>query len=361
MQTRRQFLSRAGARGRRRPPRAAGVARPAAKRASCCAAGGSPQGVLSGDPTPHGITLATRVDDVEGSGGVRLEVARDKRFRNVVARKTIAHEREPQPRGQGARERPARPHEDYFYRFETRTSTAGRALPDRAARPTRASPCASRSSPARTTRTATTTPTRRWRARTTSTSSSASATTSTPRSSTRARAAPACATTDGARATADARGRHARRLPRQVRAVPLRRGAAQAARAASRWSRSGTTTRSDNYAGSLAGRRAAAPTRTTPSRAATPRYKAFFEAMPFVRPARARDLPRRCASASTRRADHARPAPVPRRPAVRRRGRPRLRRAARAARRSSARTQMDWAKSAPERVEGRLEGDRPTR
>ena len=45
--------------------------------------------MLSGDPTPKGITLATIVDDVEGSGGVRLEVARDQHFKNVVARRVI--------------------------------------------------------------------------------------------------------------------------------------------------------------------------------------------------------------------------------------------------------------------------------
>ena len=46
-------------------------------------------GVMSGDPTPRGITLWTRVAEVGGRGGVRLEVARDKDFRNVVARRTI--------------------------------------------------------------------------------------------------------------------------------------------------------------------------------------------------------------------------------------------------------------------------------
>jgi alkaline phosphatase D len=48
------------------------------------------QGVLSGDPTPRGITLLTLLDDVTGSGSLRLEVARDRDFRRVVARKTIA-------------------------------------------------------------------------------------------------------------------------------------------------------------------------------------------------------------------------------------------------------------------------------
>ncbi len=37
-----------------------------------------PDGVLSGDPTPTGITLHTRLADVEGAGGVTLEIARDR-------------------------------------------------------------------------------------------------------------------------------------------------------------------------------------------------------------------------------------------------------------------------------------------
>ena len=44
------------------------------------------EGVISGDPTPDAITLWTRVSDVEGSGTVELEVARDRGFRRIVAR-----------------------------------------------------------------------------------------------------------------------------------------------------------------------------------------------------------------------------------------------------------------------------------
>ena len=44
------------------------------------------EGVASGDPAPRGITLWTRVADVEGTGTVELQVARDRGFRKVVAR-----------------------------------------------------------------------------------------------------------------------------------------------------------------------------------------------------------------------------------------------------------------------------------
>jgi alkaline phosphatase D len=99
------------------------------------------QGVLSGDPTPHGITLLTVVDDVSGAGSVRLEVARDRDFRRVVARRTIATSGR---RGHAVKARllGLRPHERYWYRFETRDeqSPVGRfqtALPEDSNEPVR--------------------------------------------------------------------------------------------------------------------------------------------------------------------------------------------------------------------------------
>ena len=77
------------------------------------------QGVLSGDPTPKGITLATIVDDVEGSGGLRLEVARDQHFKHVVARRVIGTNAS-RNHSVKARVNGLRSGEDYFYRFETR-------------------------------------------------------------------------------------------------------------------------------------------------------------------------------------------------------------------------------------------------
>ena len=94
---------------------------PATARAAVLRGGRFRQGVLSGDPTPDGITLATILDDAEGRGTVRLEVARDAAFRRVVASRNITTSG-----GDGysvkARIKGLDPHERYFYRFETRTT-----------------------------------------------------------------------------------------------------------------------------------------------------------------------------------------------------------------------------------------------
>jgi alkaline phosphatase D len=113
MLTRRQLITRSGAAG------AVAVVAPQAARAKPLRGGRFRQGVLSGDPTPHGITLLTVVDDVEGHGTVRLEVARDPHFRHVVARRSIAtsaaHGHSVKARVEGLK-----PHERYWYRFQTR-------------------------------------------------------------------------------------------------------------------------------------------------------------------------------------------------------------------------------------------------
>src|SRR4051812_39944439 len=113
MLTRRQVLTRSGAAG------AAVVLAPTPPRAKLFHGGRFRQGVLSGDPTPHGITLLRLVDHVGGRGSVRLEVARDPHFRHVVAHKTIAtsaaHNHSVKARVEGLK-----PHERYWYRFETR-------------------------------------------------------------------------------------------------------------------------------------------------------------------------------------------------------------------------------------------------
>jgi alkaline phosphatase D len=89
-------------------------------RASKLLRGGTfPQGVLSGDPTPNGITLLTLLDDVGGAGSVKLEVATDKAFRKVVASKSIATSGA-RNHSVKARLKGLKPHERYYYRFETR-------------------------------------------------------------------------------------------------------------------------------------------------------------------------------------------------------------------------------------------------
>src|SRR3954452_15632358 len=94
-------------------------AAPRGRAAKLLRGGTFPQGVLSGDPTPDGITLLTLLDHVGGAGSVKLEVATDKAFRKVVASKSIATS--------GARNHSVKarltglkPHERYYYRFETR-------------------------------------------------------------------------------------------------------------------------------------------------------------------------------------------------------------------------------------------------
>ncbi len=99
------------------------------------------EGVLSGDPTPYGITLWTRVADVEHHGSVELQVAKDPGFRRIVAREFI---QAGSWSGYAVKARVEwlRPHEQYWYRFSTRdeTSPVGRfrtALPPDSNQPVR--------------------------------------------------------------------------------------------------------------------------------------------------------------------------------------------------------------------------------
>ncbi|MFL5899930.1 MAG: alkaline phosphatase D family protein [Solirubrobacterales bacterium] len=118
MLSRRQFLVRGGSAGAALlvAPQTAveALARPKLLRG-----GKFSQGVLSGDPTPHGITLLTVLDEVTGAGTVKLEVARDRDFRHVVARETIATSGK-RNHSVKARVGHLAPHERYYYRFETR-------------------------------------------------------------------------------------------------------------------------------------------------------------------------------------------------------------------------------------------------
>ena len=133
MQTRRQFVARAGG-------AAATVLVPTSLATSLAAAkpfrgGRFPDGVLAGDPTPKGISLWTRFDPSGGggSGTVELEVAKDRSFRHVVARKSIktgaASNHAVKARVAGLKA-----HEEYYYRFASKgaDSAVGRfrtALP----------------------------------------------------------------------------------------------------------------------------------------------------------------------------------------------------------------------------------------
>ncbi len=77
-------------------------------------------GVVSGDPSAHGITLWTRLDGVEGAGRVELEVATDKLFRRTIQRTQIATS-EAVNHSVKARVGHLKPYEEYFYRFSTKT------------------------------------------------------------------------------------------------------------------------------------------------------------------------------------------------------------------------------------------------
>jgi alkaline phosphatase D len=90
-------------------------------------------GVVSGDPSANGITLWTRLDGVEGAGRVELEIATDKLFRKTVQRTQIATS-DAVNHTVKARVGKLKSHEEYYYRFSTRTgeSRVGRfrtALP----------------------------------------------------------------------------------------------------------------------------------------------------------------------------------------------------------------------------------------
>ncbi len=142
--SRRRFLSTAGSAAAATiliPDVVAGEIAMAAKRQGRYRAGRFPGGVLSGDPEPNAVTLLTTIDDVSGAGTVRLEVARDKAFKKVVARREI-----PTSPLKGfsvkARVSGLKPYEDYYYRFSTRTteSRVGRtrtALPPDSNQPVR--------------------------------------------------------------------------------------------------------------------------------------------------------------------------------------------------------------------------------
>ena len=84
-------------------------------------------GVMSGVPSPRAITLWTRLGEVERSSRLRLEVATDESFRNVVKRQEVVAERDKGFTAH-ARVKGLRPHREYFYRFATqeKSSRVGR-------------------------------------------------------------------------------------------------------------------------------------------------------------------------------------------------------------------------------------------
>jgi alkaline phosphatase D len=121
MHSRRQFLARSAVAGAAIvvPPALSSTAGAQGRRV--LPSGEFAEGVASGDPGARAMTLWTRIAELERKGGVRLEVARDKGFRHVVARKTITTS--PTLGGSvKARVTGLKPYEQYYYRFETRGS-----------------------------------------------------------------------------------------------------------------------------------------------------------------------------------------------------------------------------------------------
>jgi alkaline phosphatase D len=104
-----------------------------AKKAPLFGGGSFPDGVASGDPTLHSMTLWTRLAGVGGPGRVHLEVAKDSHFKHVVARTDVATNGSLN-HAVKARIAGLKPHQRYFYRFATKShhSPVGRfqtALP----------------------------------------------------------------------------------------------------------------------------------------------------------------------------------------------------------------------------------------
>ena len=141
---RREFIGAAasGAAGLALLGTPAGVARamrsgPAGKRPAPARGVRFSQGVASGDPSPRRISLWTRLDEIERSATVELEVARDAEFRRVVERRRVIASK-----GRDftveARVSGLKPGEQYFYRFDSgqRSSEIGRfrTLPPRGSR-----------------------------------------------------------------------------------------------------------------------------------------------------------------------------------------------------------------------------------
>jgi alkaline phosphatase D len=120
LQTRRQFITSAGtfAAATVLAPQALAQGLTTSRRAPVLRGGKFSDGLVSGDPTPNGITLWTRVAGIDAPGRVELEVARDKSFRHVVARQEIGTN-EALNHSVKARIGHLKAHEQYYYRFST--------------------------------------------------------------------------------------------------------------------------------------------------------------------------------------------------------------------------------------------------
>ncbi len=101
------------------------------------------QGVASGQQTPDGITLWTKVGELERTSRLQVEISPDEDFRRIVYRQdVVADARDAFAVHHRAEGRPFRPGEELFYRFYTcdQSSAVGRfrtALPADSREPVR--------------------------------------------------------------------------------------------------------------------------------------------------------------------------------------------------------------------------------
>jgi alkaline phosphatase D len=87
--------------------------------------GSFPSGVMTGRPFRNGALLWTQLGADEAAGRVRVEVARDPGFSRVIHRGLVrARAGRDNTVLATVRSRRIRPGEEYFYRFETRTTTS---------------------------------------------------------------------------------------------------------------------------------------------------------------------------------------------------------------------------------------------
>jgi alkaline phosphatase D len=78
------------------------------------------QGVASGQPTPQGVTLWTRLTDLERTARLQVEISRDADFRSVIYRQDVVADVEKGFAVHHRAEHPVlRPGEQYHYRFFT--------------------------------------------------------------------------------------------------------------------------------------------------------------------------------------------------------------------------------------------------
>ena len=77
------------------------------------------QGVASGQPGPRGVTLWTRVEELERRSRLQVEVATDEDFRRIVARKNVVADPATGYAINARIDRGLRPGEQYWYRFYT--------------------------------------------------------------------------------------------------------------------------------------------------------------------------------------------------------------------------------------------------